>query len=147
LRLDVSDESVLHEVYALHLLNHHHELRGITTAQERTHRDVDDLTKHVVKDTEGSLLNIVKNQIPLIFGTSGGISNPRSQGGTKEAVKIVELWQEVLSLRGISNCLESIHEEHLLLQDPVRVDVSFHGVLVLQPKQSSNMHSGGPIFR
>jgi hypothetical protein len=62
------------------LLNHHHDLRGITVALERTHQDVDDLTLDVVEDTEGSLHNIVEDKVPLILRRNGGFSYPWSQG-------------------------------------------------------------------
>jgi hypothetical protein len=56
-----------------------------------THRDVDDLAQDVVKDAKGLLMNIVHDKVPLILWTSAGISNPRSQGGSEEAVKTIEL--------------------------------------------------------
>jgi hypothetical protein len=132
LRIDVGDEHVLHKVNAPHLLNHHHDLRGITAAPEWTHQDIDDLAQNIVKDVERFLLNIVEDQVPLVLRTSGDISNARSHGGMEEVVEAVELWQEVLSRRRVGYGSRSVHEEHLLLaQSPIGVDSSLHGVLVL----------------
>jgi hypothetical protein len=69
LSLDVGDENDLHKVDAHHLLNHHHDLRGITIALEQTHRDIDvaqdivkddiDVAQDIVNDVERFLLNIM----------------------------------------------------------------------------------------
>jgi hypothetical protein len=102
LRLYVSDEHVLDKSDAGNLLDHHHDLRGIAVALERTHRDIDDLAQNVIKDTEWLLLHIVQDQVSLVLRTRGGISNARSQSSVEEIVEGVELCQEVLSLRRVS---------------------------------------------
>jgi hypothetical protein len=90
--LDAGDEDVLQKVYASHFLNHHHNSRGIAATLERSLRDVENLNQDVVEDTKGLLLNIVLDEVVLILRTSGGISNLRSQGGSKEIVEAIKLW-------------------------------------------------------
>jgi hypothetical protein len=50
---DVSDLNVLHKVYAHLFSNHHHNLRGIAIAAERSLGDVENLNQDIVKDSEG----------------------------------------------------------------------------------------------
>jgi hypothetical protein len=80
---------------------------------ERVPGDVDDLLQDKVKDGEMLLLHVKLDQVPLILGVGSGISNPRSQGGTKETVKIVELEKKVLSLQRVNHSTRSIHEMHI----------------------------------
>jgi hypothetical protein len=91
LRLDVSDAHVLDKCDAEDLLDHQHNLRGISTVPERTHRDIDNFTQDIIKQTKWPLLQIKQDQVALILRTSGGISNARSQGGSKVAVEGVAL--------------------------------------------------------
>jgi hypothetical protein len=113
LRLNIYDFLVLEDVNARDLLYHEHNLWGITIVVKCVPRNVDDLLQDEVKDGEEPLLHIELNQVPLILRASGSISNPRSQGGTEEAMKSVELWYEILSLWWMSNCTWSIHKVHL----------------------------------
>jgi hypothetical protein len=90
--LDLGDEDILHKLFTYHLLNHHLDPRGITTAIERTLGDVENLNQDIVEDTKRILLNIVLDEVALILRTSSGISNLRSQGGSEEAVGAIKLW-------------------------------------------------------
>jgi hypothetical protein len=78
------------------------------------------------------------DQVPLILWTGIGISNPWSQGGTKEAVKSVELRKKVLSLSLSPLGTQSIHEMHLFWLENIEGVIPIiwlHGQLVLKDKQ------------
>jgi hypothetical protein len=149
--LDVGDKDVLHNVHAHHILNHHHYhyhyLRGITAAPKRSLGDVENLNQDVVEDTKGLLLNIVLDEVALVLRTTSGISNLRSQGGSKEAVEAIKLWQEVLDLRQDGLSARSIHEKHFfLLENPVGMDLRLHSVLGLEAKQGGKLKHGDLIL-
>jgi hypothetical protein len=74
------------------MLNHHNDLKGIATAMERSLGDVENLNQDIVKDSEVLLLNIVLDEVALVLRTCGGISNPRSYGGSKKEVEAIKLW-------------------------------------------------------
>jgi hypothetical protein len=79
--------------------------------------------------------------------TSGGISDARSQSGSKEAVEGVELLQKVLSVRRLSFSTWSIHEHHIILsKDPLMVNPYLHLQLVVQTKQGGKLTCGDLIF-
>jgi hypothetical protein len=92
---------------------------------KRSLGDVENLYQDLVKVSKWLLLLIVLDQVPLILRGHSGISNPWSQGGTKEAVKSVKLGQEVKNLQWVSLGTQSIHKVYLiLLENPVSVDPS-----------------------
>jgi hypothetical protein len=116
---------VLQELNLRHLLNHHHDLWGVPTTAKSCTRNADDLLKNEVENPKGLLLDIDLDEVPLILRTSGGISNPRSQGSTEEAVKCKQLWQEVLDLWCVSLGARSIHKLHFLqLEHIIGVNLS-----------------------
>jgi hypothetical protein len=105
---------------------------------KRSLGDVENLYQDLVKVSKWLLLLIVLDQVLLILRGRSGISNPWSQGGTKEAVKCVKLGQEVKNLQWVSLGTRSIHKVYLiLLENPVSVDPSLrlHSQLVLEAKQ------------
>jgi hypothetical protein len=77
---------------------------GIPTTAESYPRNTDDLLKHEVKHWEGILLDIELDEVPLILRVSSSISNARSQGGTKETVKSVQLWKKVSDFGRSGHC-------------------------------------------
>jgi hypothetical protein len=89
---------VLQEINPEYPLNHHHDLCGIPTTVKSCPWDTDDLMKYVVKHRELLLLHIELDKVPLILRTSGGVSNPGSQGRTEKSVNSVQLWPEVQHL-------------------------------------------------
>jgi hypothetical protein len=100
--LQIGDLMILEELNPGYLLNHHHDLWGISTTVESYPRDADNLLKHIVKHRELLLLDIELNQISLVLRTSGGISNPGGQSSTEKVVKSVQLWQKVQHLGQMS---------------------------------------------
>jgi hypothetical protein len=105
--------------------------------------NTDDLLQDKVKDREGSLLHVELNQFPLIPRTGCSILDPWGQSSIEEAVKSVQLWQEVLDLRWTSLGVRSVHELHLILLEHIKgvnTSLRLHGHLVLKPK-----HPGKPV--
>jgi hypothetical protein len=98
LRHYVGNEDILHKLSSWHFLNHHHNLRCLATTAKRSLGDVENLNQDIVEDAKWLIINIVLDEVPLILRTSGVISNPRSQGGAKKAVKATKLWQEGVNL-------------------------------------------------
>jgi hypothetical protein len=90
-------------------------LRGIAAAPEGTLGYVEDLNQDVVEDTQWLLLRTEHEEVPLILGTSSGISNPRCQCGSEEAVKAIKPRQEVLDLQRVGFGTGSIQYHHLFI--------------------------------